>query len=70
MSRKTRQCYSSTGVLPVDLPVLVEVLQAFKHIFQHRGYTGLIQDAGLVFPSWDDMLDHVQHRACMKTTGW
>lgn len=54
-------------LLPVDLPVLVEVLQSFQHILQHRGYGGLVQDAGLVFPSGDDVFDHVQHGAWTLT---
>lgn len=65
--------YQSTGpwfLLPVDLSVLVEILQAFEHVFQHRGYAGLVQDARLVFASRDDVLDHVQHGACkIITTG-
>lgn len=55
-------------LLPVDLSVLVKVLQAFQHILQHRGYGGLVQDAGLVFPSGDDVFDHIQHRAWILTT--
>lgn len=50
-------------LLPVDLSVLVEVLQSFQNILQHRGYGGLVQDAGLVLPSGDDVFDHVQHGA-------
>lgn len=52
----------------MDLSVLVEVLQAFQHILQHSGYGGLVQDAGLVFPSGDDVFDHIQHRAWILTT--
>lgn len=56
--------YDNTELLlPVDLSVLVQVLQALEHVFQHGGYAGLVQDARLVFASRDDMLDHVQHGA-------
>lgn len=55
-------------LLPVDLPVLVEVLQAFKHVLQHSGDSGLVQNAGLVLPSGDDVFDHVQHGAWIATT--
>lgn len=57
------QCGGPWILLPVDLSVLVKVLQALKHIFQHGGYAGLVQDACLVLASWDDMLDDVQHWA-------
>lgn len=53
---------------PVDLSILVEVLQAFQHVLQHSGDGGLVQDAGLVFPSGDDVFDHVQHGAWILTT--
>lgn len=67
--KRARLIYCTADVLlPVDLSVLVEVLQAFQHILQHSGYGGLVQDAGLVFPSGDDVLDHIQHRAWILTT--
>lgn len=52
----------------MDLSVLVEVLQAFKHVLQHSSYGGLVQNARLVFPSGDDVFDHVQHGAWTVTT--
>lgn len=50
------------------LSVLVEILQAFKHILQYSSDGGLVQNAGLVFPSGDDVFDHVQHGAWIVTT--
>lgn len=50
-------------VIPVDLAVLVQVLQALQHVFEDGGDGGLVQDAGLVLPPRDDVLDDVQHGA-------
>lgn len=47
----------------MDLAILVQVLQAFEHVFEDGGDGGLVQDAGLVLPPRDDVLDDVQHRA-------
>lgn len=60
--------FTTGELLPVDLSVLVEILQAFKHVLQHSSNGGLVQNAGLVFPSGDDMFDHVQHGAWIVTT--
>lgn len=54
-------------LLPVDLSILVQVLQAFKHVLQHSSYGGLVQNARLVFPSGDDVFDHIQHGAWIVT---
>lgn len=54
-------------VLPVDLAVLVQVLQALQHVFEDGGDGGLVQDAGLVLPPRDDVLDDVQHGAWNTT---
>lgn len=47
----------------MDLAVLVQVLQALQHVFEDGGDGGLVQDAGLVLPPRDDVLDDVQHGA-------
>lgn len=60
--------FRTEELLPVDLSVLVEVFQAFEHVLQHSGYGGLVKNAGLVFPSGDDVFDHVQHGAWTVTT--
>lgn len=54
---------SNKPSLPVDLPVLVQILQTLQHVSQHRGYAGFVQDTRLVFTSRDDMFDYVQHWA-------
>ena len=48
---------------PVNLSILVKVLQALQYLSQNGGNAGLIQHPVLVFPTGDDMLDDVQHRA-------
>ena len=48
---------------PVNLSILVKVLQALQHLSQDGGNAGLIQHPVLMFPTGDDMLDDVQHRA-------
>lgn len=55
--------WGGVRVIPVDLAVLVQVLQALQHVFEDGGDGGLVQDAGLVLPPRDDVLDDVQHGA-------
>jgi len=45
----------------VDLPVFMQVVQPLQHLLKDRGYTGLIQDTGLVFAFGHNVLYNVQN---------
>lgn len=47
----------------MDLPIFVEVLQPLQDLLQDGGDAGLVQHAGLVFATRNDMLDDVQNGA-------
>ena len=52
--------------MPVDVPVVVEVVETFQDVLEHRGDGDLVKDSGLAVLGLHLVLDDVQKTAHFK----